>query len=101
MRFISAKSLATALTVATLSLGSTSFAADDAAAALATAKASTDAATKAGFGWTLWKKQFAQAEAAIKDGKADDAIKIAKELTRQGEAAQKQAEAAKNAGPRF
>jgi len=44
---------------------------------------------------------YKKAEAAIKDGKADAAIKIAKALTFQGLAAQKQAEAAKTAGPRF
>lgn len=100
---ISAKFLASTLTVATLSLAaaSTSFAADDAQSLLATAKAETDKATKAGHGWTTWKKMFKKAEAAIKDGKDDKAVKIAKAITLQGLAAQKQAEVAKTAGPRF
>lgn len=100
MKIISAKSLATALTVATLSFSaaSTSFAADDAKALLATAKTETDKATKAGHGWTIWKKMFKQAEEAIKDGKDDKAAKIAKAIASQGLAAQKQAEAGKSAG---
>ena len=102
MKLISAKSLATVLTVATLSLGATSSSyANDATAALDAAKKATSVAKKAGHGWTIWKKMFEKADAAIKDGKADKAIKIAKTITMQGLAAQKQAEAAKRAGPRF
>jgi len=102
MRLISAKSLATALTVATLSLGtaSSTFAAD-ATASLDAAKKATSAAQKAGHGWTIWKKMFEKANAAVKDGKTDKAIKIANALMTQGLAAQKQAEVAKRAGPRF
>jgi hypothetical protein len=102
MKLISTKSFASALIIATLSVGtvSTSFAADD-AAAIAEAKKATGSAKKAGFEWKSWGKLYKKAEAAIKDGKADAAIKIAKTLTFQGLAAQKQAEAAKTAGPRF
>ncbi|MCK5918259.1 MAG: hypothetical protein KAG34_07525, partial [Cocleimonas sp.] len=98
---ISTKSFATALIMATLSLGTTSFAADDAAAAIAEAKKATEPAKKAGFEWKSWGSLYKKADAAIKDGKADKAIKIAKTLTFQGLAAQKQAEASKTAGPRF
>ncbi len=103
MKLISIKSLATALILATLSFGSvsTTFAAGDAAAAIAEAKKVTDAAKKAGFEWRDWGKMYKQAEAAIKDGKADKALKIAEKLKMQGLAAQEQAKAAKNAGPRF
>lgn len=103
MKLISTKSFATALIIATLSLAtvSTSFAADDAAAAIAEAKKATGPAKKAGFEWKSWGKLYKKAEAAIKDGKTDEALKIAKKLTFQGLAAQKQAEAAKTAGPRF
>ncbi len=103
MKLISTKSFASALIIAILSVGtvSTSFAGDDAAAAIAEAKKATGVAKKAGFEWKNWGKMYKKAEAAIKDGKADVAIKIAKQLTFQGLAAQKQAEAAKTAGPRF
>jgi short-subunit dehydrogenase len=103
MKLISTKSFASALIVATLSVGavSTAFADDAAATALAEAKKVTDVAKKAGFEWKNWGKIYKKAYAAIKDGKADAAIKIAKKLTFQGLAAQKQAEAAKTAGPRF
>ncbi len=102
MKIISVKSLATALTVATLSLGaiSTTYAAD-ATAAIDAAKKETSTAAKAGFEWKNWKKMFEKAAAAVKDGKTDKAIKIAEQLKFQGLAAQKQAEAAKTAGPRF
>jgi hypothetical protein len=103
MKFISTKSFTIALIIAILSLGtvSTSLAGNDVAAAIAEAKKATGAAKKAGFEWRYWEAMYKKAEAAIKDGKADKAIKIAKQLTFQGVAAQKQAEAAKNAGPRF
>ena len=102
MKFISTKSLAAALTVATLSLGTVSSTyAADATAALDGAKKATSAAQKMGHGWTIWKKMFEKAAAAAKEGKTDKAMKIAKALTMQGLAAQKQAEAAKRAGPRF
>ena len=103
MKLISTKSFASALIIATLSVGavSTSFAGDDATAAIAEAKKATEPAKKAGFEWKSWGKMYKKAEAAIKDGKADVALKIAKTLTFQGLAAQKQAEAAKTAGPRF
>ena len=102
MKLISVKSLATALTVATLSLGAVSSAyAADATAALDEAKKATSTAKKAGFEWKNWGKMYEKAAAAVKDGKTDKAIKIAKALTMQGLAAQKQAEAAKKAGPRF
>ena len=103
MKLISIKSLATALILTTLSLGtvSTTFAADDAATAITEAKKATNAAKKAGFEWKNWGKMYKKADAAIKDGKTDKALKIAKKLTMQGLAAQEQAKAAKNAGPRF
>ncbi len=103
MKLISTKSFATACIVATLSFGTVSavFAGDDAKAALAEAKKATDAAKKAGFEWRDWGKMYKKANAAIKDGKADQALKIAKQLTFQGLAAQEQAKVAKNAGPRF
>ncbi|RTZ67310.1 MAG: hypothetical protein DSZ29_01060 [Aquificaceae bacterium] len=103
MKLISVKSLAVALMAASLSLGavSSSYAADDAKAALEEAKTATSTAQKAGFGWTIWKKMFKKAEAAAKEGKTDKVMSIAKKLTMQGLAAQKQAEAAKKAGPRF
>ena len=102
MKFISTKSLATALTVATLSLGTVSSTyAADATAALDAAKKATSVAKKAGFEWKNWGKMFEKAAAAVKAGKADKAIKIANSLAMQGLAAQKQAEAAKKAGPRF
>jgi hypothetical protein len=100
MKLISTKSFATALLIATLSLG-TAFAGDDAATVLVEAKKSTDAAKKAGFEWRDWGKMYKKADAAIKGGKADVALKIAKQLVFQGKAAQAQAEASKNAGPRF
>ena len=103
MKLISIKSFATALTVATLSLStaSTTFAADDATTAIAEAKKATSVAKKAGFEWRDWGKMYKKADAAIKDGKADVALKIAKKLVFQGLAAQEQAKAAKNAGPHF
>ncbi len=102
MKIISVKSLATVLTVATLSFSaiSTTYAAD-ATAAIEAAKKETSVAAKAGFEWKNWKKMFEKAAAAIKDGKTDKAIKIAEQLKFQGLAAQKQAELAKTAGPRF
>ncbi|MCK5903482.1 MAG: hypothetical protein KAG28_10090 [Cocleimonas sp.] len=103
MKLISSKILARTLLVAALSIGatSTSFAVDDAKAALAAAKVETNAAKKAGFAWTKWGKMFDKAEAALTDGKEKKALKIAANLKKQGLAAQKQAEAAKKAGPRF
>ncbi|MCK5810554.1 MAG: hypothetical protein KAH00_05665 [Cocleimonas sp.] len=103
MKLISTKSFASALIVTILSVGaiSTSFANDAATTAITEAKKATDVAKKAGFEWKSWGKMYKKAEAAIKDGKAEAAIKIAKKLTFQGLAAQKQAEAAKTAGPRF
>jgi Sec-independent protein translocase protein TatA len=93
MKFISTKSFTIALIIAILSLGtvSTSLAGNDVAAAIAEAKKATGAAKKAGFEWRYWEAMYKKAEAAIKDGKADKAIKIAKQLTFQGLAAQKQA----------
>jgi len=103
MKLISTKSFASALIIAVLSLGmvSTTFASDDATTALADAKKATDAAKKAGFEWRDWGKMYKKADAAMKDGKADVALKIAHKLAFQGKAAQAQAEASKNAGPRF
>lgn len=104
MTLISIKSLASALIITTLSFGAlstTAIASDDAKAALTEAKKATDAAKKAGFEWRDWGKMYKKADAAIKDGKADKALKIAKQLAFQGAAAQKQAEVAKTAGPRF
>ncbi|MCK5895911.1 MAG: hypothetical protein KAG20_03840 [Cocleimonas sp.] len=103
MKLISSKSFALALLVATLSFGtvSTTIAADDAAIALTEAKKATDAAKKAGFEWRDWGKMYKKAEAAIKEGKADKALKIAKQLAFQGAAAQEQAKVAEKAAPRF
>ena len=103
MKFISIKSLATALIVATLSVGtvSTTFAADDVKAVMAEAKKATGAAKKAGFEWRDWGKMYKKADAAMKEGKADVAIKIAKKLIFQGLAAQEQAKVAEKAAPRF
>lgn len=103
MKLISIKSLATALIVATLSVGtvSTTFAADDAAVAIAAAKKATSVAKKAGFEWRDWGKMYKKADAAVKEGKPDVAIKIAKKLTFQGLAAQEQAKVAEKAAPRF
>lgn len=103
MKLISLKSFAAAFIVATLSLGavSTTFAGDDAKKALAEAKKATDPAKKAGFEWRDWGKMYKKADAAIKDGKSAQAVKIAKKLVFQGLAAQEQAKAAKSAGPRF
>jgi hypothetical protein len=104
MKLISTQSFASALIVATLSLGAistTAMAADDINATLAEAKKATDAAKKAGFEWRDWGKMYKKADAAIKDGKTDQALKIAKQLAFQGAAAQEQAKVAEKAGPRF
>lgn len=103
MRLISAKTLVTAFATLAFTLGASTMvsAAGDAKAELAAAKKETDTAEKMGHAWTTWKKMFQKAEAAIKDGDADKAIKIAGKIKFQGLAAQKQAEVAKNAGPTF
>jgi hypothetical protein len=103
MKLISIKSLATALMVTAFSVGavSTTFAADDVTVVMADAKKATGAAKKAGFEWRDWGKMYKKADAAMKEGKADVAIKIAKKLVFQGLAAQEQAKAAEKAVPRF
>ena len=59
------------------------------------------AAAAAGFEWKDMGKLLKKAQKAAKSGKDKKAIKIANVLVMQSKAALKQAELAKNAGPRF
>lgn len=82
----------------TLSAGAMANKADD---AIKAAKAAKKEAAAVGFEWTSMGKMLKKAEAAAKNGKDKKAIKLANNVVIQGKAALKQAELAKNAGPRF
>jgi len=82
----------------TVSAGAMANKTDD---AIKAAKKAQKEAAAAGFEWTTMGKLIKKAEAAAKKGKDKTAIKLAEKVVFQGKAALKQAERAKNAGPRF
>lgn len=69
--------------------------------AINAAKAAQKEAGAVGFEWRDMGKMIKKAEKAAKDGKADDAIKIADTVVMHGKEALKQAALAKTAGPLF
>ena len=75
--------------------------AEDAKAAIAAAKDATKKAGSVGYEWRDTGKMIKSAEAALKEGKVEDAIKLANKAKRQSEHAYAQYEANKGAGPRF
>ena len=96
------KKITMLLAAATLAMSSTAFAASkaDAEKAIADAKAATSAAKKVGFEWRdTDKKLIKKAEAAMKKGDYNTALKLAKEAKAQSELAQQQAKDQANAGP--
>ena len=70
-------------------------------AAIAAAKAATKASDAAGASWRDTGKMIKKAEELAKDGKADEAIKLAKKAEMQSKAAMEQDAGQKDAGPRF
>lgn len=75
--------------------------AEDAQAAIAAAKDATKKAGSVGYEWRDTGKMIKSAEAALKEGKVEDAIKLANKAKRQSENAYAQYEANKGAGPRY
>ncbi|UCE89590.1 MAG: SoxXA-binding protein [Pseudomonadota bacterium] len=75
--------------------------AEDAQAAIAAAKDATNKAKSVGYEWRDTGKVIKGAEAALKEGKVEDAIKLANKAKRQSENAYAQYEANKGAGPRY
>lgn len=73
----------------------------DPAAAIEAAEAAQKAASKVGFEWRDTAKLIKSAKKALKAGETEKAIKLANTAKLQGEMGVKQAEVAKNAGPRF
>lgn len=73
----------------------------DPAAAIAAAEDARKAAADAGFEWRDTAKMIKDAQKLADDGKAEDAIAMANAAKVQGEMGLKQAELAKDAGPRF
>lgn len=93
------------LAIATITLSLTALSAPAMAGGAADAiKAAKEAQKKAksiGFEWRDMGKMIKKAEELAKDGKEKKAIKIANKVAGQLEAIEKQAEAAKTAGPTF
>jgi len=73
----------------------------DPAAAIEAAEAAQKAASKVGFEWRDTAKLIKSAKKALEAGEKEKAIKLANSAKLQGEMGVKQAEVAKNAGPRF
>lgn len=85
---------------ATLVLASSTVSADP-AAAIAAAEDARKAAAEVGFEWRDTKKMIKEAQAALDAGEKEKAMKLADAAKMQGEMGLKQAELAKEAGPRF
>lgn len=73
----------------------------DVKAAIEAAQASNKAAAEAGFEWRDSGKEIKGAIEAANEGDNDKAMKLANKVKMAGEEGLKQAEKAKNAGPRF
>jgi hypothetical protein len=73
----------------------------DPAAAIEVAEAAQKAASEVGFEWRDTAKLIKSAKKALEAGETEKAIKLANTAKLQGEMGVKQAEVAKNAGPRF
>lgn len=80
---------------------SKSAAAGGAEAAISAAKAANKGAKSVGYEWRDTGKMIKKAEKLAKEGKTEEAIKLAKKAEMQGKVAQKQAASQKDAGPRF
>lgn len=73
----------------------------DPAAAITAAEDARKAAAEVGYEWRDTAKMIKEAQAALDAGDKDKAMKLADAAKLQGEMGLKQAEVAKNAGPRF
>ncbi len=74
---------------------------NDALSAITAAEHETDRAAKAGFEWRDTRKLIKKAQAALKKGDYDTAVKLANKAKRQSSNALKQAELARNVQPRY
>lgn len=93
------KAMALGLMLA-VAIPATTFASDDAKAAIKAAKDKYAEVKKAGFAWRDTEKMIKKAE-KLAEKEPEKAIKMANKAKKQAENGLEQAKAAKNAGPRF